>query len=339
MVAPLFPRTGHAPGPDERIVTVPPSRRALFVVNPRARRGAGGHAAVRRRLEEGGIALLDVPWTAGARGAGGADSALSELLRRRSGDADLVVVGGGDGTLNSAARGLYDTQLPLGILPLGTANDFARTLGIPADPLAAADLIVAGAPRAIDLGEVNGHLFLNVASIGFSADLARALTAEAKRRFGVLGYGVVAARLLWQSRPFTAFIEHDGRVETVRTLQVSVGNGRYYGGGLAIAADATADDGALDFYSLEVAHWWHLLALLPSLRRGTLGQWKEVRSFRTTSVVVRTSRPRAVNTDGELVTFTPATFGVRRGAIRVYAPPPRSAAPAAAPAAVGDSHS
>lgn len=99
------------------------------------------------------------------------------------------------------------------------------------------------------------------------------------------------------SRLFTAFIEHDGAVETVRTLQVSVGNGRYYGGGMAVEASASADDGRLDFYSLEVDHWWRLLALLPeSLRRGTQGQWSDVRAFRTTEVLVRTSRPRPVNT-------------------------------------------
>ncbi len=272
--------------------------------------------AVRGALVAGGISLTDGAWPGDAGGPKG----LSDLVRHAVPHHDLIILGGGDGTLNSAAEGLFDTQLPLGVLPLGTANDFARTLGIPTDPLAAARVIVTGRPQAVDLGDVNGHPFLNVASVGFSADLARALTADAKKRFGVLGYGVVAARLLWQSRLFTAFIEHDGTVETVRTLQVSVGNGRYYGGGMAVEASATADDGQLDFYSLEVAHWWRLLGLLPSLRRGTQGQWADVRAFRTTEVVVRTSRPRPVNTDGELVTFTPAHFRVRPGALRVYAP-------------------
>lgn len=297
-------------------------RRALLLINPGARRGGMALDDARAVLQDGGILVSEHPWPEHA-----AARELSTIIRHQAETVDLVIVGGGDGTLNAAARGLFDTQLPLGVLPLGTANDFARTLSIPTDPVAAARLIVSGAPRAVDLGEVNGHPFLNVSSIGFSADLARALTADAKKRFGVLGYGVVAARLLWQSRLFTAFIEHDGAVETVRTLQVSVGNGRYYGGGMAVEASASADDGRLDFYSLEVDHWWRLLALLPSLRRGTQGQWSDVRAFRTTEVVVRTSRPRPVNTDGELVTFTPAAFRVWPGAIRVYAPPPEAGAP------------
>lgn len=290
----------------------PSRRRALLIANPGARHGLAPLDDVRALLGAD-MELADVPWPDGGH--------LSDLIRSRAAEADLLILGGGDGTLNAAASGLYDTQIPLGVLPLGTANDFARTLSIPPDPMAAARLIRDGTPRAVDLGDVNGHPFLNVASIGFSADVARALTQDAKRRFGVLGYAIVAARLLLQSRLFTAFIEHDGKVETVRTLQVSVGNGRHYGGGMTIEATATADDGRLDFYSLEVDHWWRLLALLPSLRHGTQGQWHDVRAFRTTEVVVRTSRPRPVNTDGELVTFTPAHFRVRPAAIRVYAPP------------------
>lgn len=287
-------------------------RRALFAINGRARQGDGCAKAVRSILEGGGIALTDV--------ALGGDEKLCDLIRRRAGDFDLVIIGGGDGTLNSGVRGLYDTGLPLGVIPLGTANDFARTVGIPADPEAAARLIVEGAPRLVDLGEVNGHLFLNVASIGFSADLARELTGAAKKKWGKLGYALTAARILAQSRLFTAYIEHDGTIETVRTLQASVGNGRHYGGGMTVAEDATADDGTLDFYSLEVDHWWKLLLLLPALREGTQGRWSEVRAFRTTDVIIRTRKPRAVNTDGELTTWTPAVFRIHPAALRVYAP-------------------
>ncbi len=245
---------------------------------------------------------------------------MADLIRHHAGEFDLVVVGGGDGTLNAAAPALVDTRLSLGVLPLGTANDFARTVGIPFNLVKAAELIATGTPSPIDLGEVNGHLFFNVASIGFSAQLAADLTEQAKKRWGKLGYAIAAARILARSRVFTAQLDHDGTTERIRTMQVSVGNGRHYGGGMTVEENATADDGMLDFYSLEVDHWWRLLALLPALRKGTHGRWDDVRAFRTTEVTIRTSRPRPVNTDGELSTWTPAKFRIRPRAIQVFTP-------------------
>jgi len=286
--------------------------RALLVVNPRSRRGTGGIAAARDILERAGIAVTQPVL--------GENESIADIIRRNVEDLDFVAVGGGDGTLNTAAAALVETGLPLGVIPLGTANDFARTIGIPTDPEKAAALIAAGKLKRVDLGEVNGRLFFNVASIGFSAELARGLTEEAKRRWGISGYGIVAARILIRSRLFTAFVDHDGMTETIRTLQVSVGNGRHYGGGMTVEETAAVDDGRLDFYSLEVDHWWRLLALLPSLRKGTQGRWRDVRAFRTTEVTVRTKKPRPVNTDGELSTYTPAHFRIRPKAIEVFAP-------------------
>jgi YegS/Rv2252/BmrU family lipid kinase len=222
--------------------------------------------------------------------------------------------------LNAAAPALVETGLPFGILPLGTANDLARTLGIPADPVEAARVVAAGRTRRVDMGEVNGVLYFNVASIGFSARLARRLTSEAKRRFGALGYGLAAARLLSESRPFVVEIDHDGRTERVRTIQVAVGNGRYYGGGMAVEETARADDGRLDVYSLEVPHWWHLIRLAPALRRGTQRHSKYVRAFPTTELTLRTRRKHEVNADGELVTTTPAHFRIRPRAVAVFVP-------------------
>lgn len=290
----------------------PPPRRALLLINPHARLGAGPHGPVRDALAQAGIDAVEKAWPE--------RDGLPALIRAEAPHYDLAILGGGDGTLNEAAATLADLRLPLGILPLGTANDFARTLAIPADAVAAARLIGASVPRPVDLGEVNGHLFLNVANIGFGADLARRLSADLKRRFGVLGYGLAAARLMLRARTFTAYIEHDDAVEHLRTLQVSVGNGRHYGGGLTIADDAAADDGNLDFLSLQVDHWWRILPLLPALRRGATGTGRDVRAFRTRTLVVRTRTPRPVSTDGELVTYTPAVFTVRPGALLVHAP-------------------
>lgn len=287
-------------------------RRALLIVNRKARAGVRALDDVMTILEEGGIDIVESELA-------GRDQVLKEICEDAA-NIDLVILGGGDGTLNAAAPALVETGLPLGILPLGTANDLARTLKIPADPQEAARMIVAGHTARIDLGEVNGMFYFNVASIGFSARLARRLTAEAKRRFGAFGYALASARLVSESSPFFVDIEHDGKVERVRTIQVSVGNGRYYGGGMAVEQAATADDGRLDVYSLEVPHWGHLIALAPALRRGTQGNSKYVRAFSTTELTLRTRRRHEVNADGELVTTTPAHFRVRPRAVTVFVP-------------------
>ena len=152
-----------------------------------------------------------------------------------------------------------------------------------------------------------------------AADRAREKNGS-KKRWGKLGYAIIAARLLASSKLFTATLEHYGQTEELRTLQVTVGNGRFYGGGMTVHADATANDGMLDFYSLELDHWWRLLALLPSLRKGTHGDWNDVRAFSTKDLTIRTNKPRAVNLDGELKTKTPVTFSVREKAISVFVP-------------------
>ncbi|GJE57969.1 lipid kinase [Methylobacterium trifolii] len=291
-----------------------PSRRALLVCNAKARNGGFSLDAVRTILRAGGIEPVEPPPEADCKA----------LIGRHAKEVDLVILGGGDGTMNAAAPALVETGLPLGILPLGTANDLARSLGLPLDPLAAARVITTAEARPVDLGWVNGHYYFNVASIGFSAELAGSLTAESKKTWGTLGYGIAAFRILRRVRPFTVTIEHDGRVEKVTTIQVSVGNGRHYGGGMTVEETATVDDGKLDFYSLEVDHWWRLLALLPALRRGTHGRAEDVRAFQTTEIVLTTKKPRPVNTDGELTTYTPAHFKVLPKILKILSPDPAS---------------
>ena len=289
-------------------------RRALLIVNRKARAGMSKIDHAMSVLEAGGIQIVEAEMA-------GREEVCAEI-REDAAQIDLVVLGGGDGTLNAAAPALVETGLPLGILPLGTANDLARTLALPTALDEAAQVIVDGYARPVDLGEVNGVFYFNVASIGFSATLARRLTAEAKRRWGTVGYALAAARLLAESRPFSAEIEIAGRAEVRRTVQVTVGNGRYYGGGMAVEESARADDGRLDVYSLEVPHWLHLILLAPSLRRGTQKHSKYVRAFSATELTVRTRRVHEVNADGELVTTTPARFRVRRQAVRVFVPRP-----------------
>ncbi len=288
-------------------------RRALVLVNPKARQGQTPLEPVFNRLHAAGIDVVPETFSTPAEIVGD--------IARRHGGVDFIVVCGGDGTINAAARGVMEAGLPMGIMPMGTANDLARTLSIPTDLIAAADVIVAGTTRRIDVGEVNGHPFFNVASIGISADLARGLTRETKRRWGRLGYAIAAMRVLANARPFSAtIVKRNGRVD-VKTFQIAVGNGRHYGGGNVVEETATIDDEHLDLYSLEMANVWKLALMIRSFRTGQHGAWKEVRTERCTEFEIRTRKPRPINTDGELVTFTPARFVVRPGAVEVFAPP------------------
>ncbi|MBB4040420.1 YegS/Rv2252/BmrU family lipid kinase [Microvirga flocculans] len=227
---------------------------------------------------------------------------------------------GGDGTLNAAAFGVIEAGLPLGILPLGTANDLARTLHIPFDLDGAAQVIADGHTRRIDLGIVNGEPFFNVASLGLSAELAQKLTRDIKRRWGRLGYALVALKVLAQARPFRATITSETESVRVRTLQIAVGNGRFYGGGNAVEKDAAIDDQHLDLYSLELERAWKLALMARSFRYGQHGAWEEVRAVRAKEFDIRTRRPRPINADGEIVTQTPAHFSIRPAAVTVFAP-------------------
>jgi YegS/Rv2252/BmrU family lipid kinase len=234
--------------------------------------------------------------------------------------ADIIVVCGGDGSISSAAPAVIESGLPLGIIPAGTANDLARTLSIPLDFAAAADVIVEGHSRRIDVGTVNGHAFFNVASIGISSELAQKLDPAIKKRFGRLGYAVAALRVILAAQRFRARIREKGESRTVSTYQVAIGNGRLYGGGNVVEENAAIDDGTLDLYSLEVKNLWKLALMLRAFRSGTHGAWKEVRTAKCVEFDIETRRPMPVNTDGEIVTATPAHFRVLPRAISVLAP-------------------
>ena len=181
-------------------------------------------------------------------------------------------------------------------------------------------IIARGRTQAIDLGLANGHPFFNVASIGMGVDLTRALTRDAKSRWGALGYAVAGLRVLRRTRPFSADIVQDGSRHVTRTVHLAVGNGRHYGGGMTVSETAAIDDHHLNVYSLEVRSLWKLLLMLPSMRAGTHGRWQEVKTLAGQEIIVRTRHPRSVNTDGEITTKTPVTFSVLPGAIRVFVP-------------------
>ncbi|NJM69083.1 MAG: lipid kinase [Scytonema sp. RU_4_4] len=286
--------------------------RALLLINRQARQGQNCLPEVVHCLEELGFDLIEEDTQQPQH--------LYEVIIRYQHEVDIVIVGGGDGTLNAAVDALVETQLPLGILPLGTANDLARTLGIPNSLPEACKIIANNQVRRIDLGWVNGKHFFNVASCGLSVKITQRLTKQVKRRWGILAYAIAALQVIWKSRPFSAEICINGTSITSKTVQIAVGNGRYYGGGMTVVHDATIDDQRLDLYSVEIQHWWQIIPLLPAIRRGRHIFSRGVRNVSGQEIKIHTRKPRPINTDGEITTYTPAHFRVIPSALAVFVP-------------------
>ena len=270
--------TGETPLPSRPVL----GQRMLVLLNSKACRGKEDIHPILDRFAAAGFSL--VVESSLAKGA------VSDAIIERRNDVDCVLVCGGDGTANRAARGLMQTQLPMGLLPMGTANDLARTLDLPLQLEQAADIIIAGHTVPIDVASVNNHPFFNVASLGLSAELARGLSTETKRRWGRLSYALAAARVLVAARPFTAWISSNDERVQVKTLQIAIGNGRHYGGGNVVEESAAIDDGQLDLYSLELKSVLKLAMMLPSFRKGQHGAWKEVRTKRDVEFLIETGR-------------------------------------------------
>lgn len=283
----------------------------LLLVNPNARRGEEELGDLILPLNELGPVI--------APGEFGGE-AVRKAIARHAGSVARIVIGGGDGSLHAALPAVLEAGMPLGVLPLGTANDFARSLGI-VDVPSAIQVIVEGFTRPVDVGVVNGTCFLNAVGVGIGPDINRNLDKESKSSLGVLAYLLHAIRNLRRSRGMSAVIECDGARHDLKSLQITIGNGIHYGGGMTIARGARLDDGILDVLSIPPQGLLSLLLKGPAIRSGDAGRIDELQTFRASEVRVRTRRPRDVTADGEQVTRTPIECRVLAGRLQVFAPP------------------
>ena len=220
----------------------------------------------------------------------------------RAGEAapERVVVAGGDGSLAPAALAAVAAGVPLGVVPAGTANDFAVRMGLPDDLEEAATLASGGErTRVVDVAEVGGRSFLNVASFGLAPAAAEAAEGL-KERLGPLAYAVGAVRAGTSEEPFPCSVTCDGtEIFDGEAWQVTVGSTGAFGGGSQIAADA--DDGLLDVVVIESGPRAALARRAYGLRRGGLEEQAGVHDARGAEVVVTCDGGRDLNVDGELV--------------------------------------
>jgi diacylglycerol kinase (ATP) len=241
-------------------------------------------------------------------------------LRELGKDVDVIVIGGGDGTINKALPDLLKLKKPFAVLPLGTANDFARTIGLPDDPLQAAEVALSGREHGIDVGVVNDIPYLNVASVGVASKVAKAQSKELKKRWRVFAYVIGLLRALQTLKPFFVYLDIDGKPTwSGPVFQISIGNGRFHGGGLTVAEDAAIDDGKLDLYLIHPGRFWQLVASVTHLKFG-LAKPDVLNRLTATTAALHTDRPRPVNADGQLATQTPAKFELSPKALTVMVP-------------------
>jgi diacylglycerol kinase (ATP) len=293
----------------------PRTDRVAVVVNTAARRGARALPLVEQALRGVAAEVVVHPVHGGLE-------LLEALSTAMESGPDLLVVGGGDGTIGCAAELVAHTDTTLGVLPLGTANDFARTLEIPADLAAAVDTLVHGRVVDVDLGRVDGRAYLNVASVGLSVAVTQRLTPGLKRRLGRFAYPAATLAAYRSHGPFAARLElDDGTVLDLSDLmQVAIGNGRHYGGGLTVAPHASIDDHLLDVYAVEQGRLRDHVSVARLLRTGHLVEHERVHHVTTRRLRLVTDEPLPVNLDGEIAATTTATFEVDRNALHVVVP-------------------
>jgi diacylglycerol kinase (ATP) len=302
------------------------AERAALIVNTRSRTGERTFFQALDRLQE-----LDVTLgvTYAIRDPARLPETVREILDDRTGYRFLIL-GGGDGSVSSVVDFLANQDVVLGLLPLGTANDFARTLEIPQDIEGACKAIAGGKVVDVDLGLAGDNYYVNVASVGLGVETTRALSPWLKKSTGPLAYPAAAIRAFLRHEPFAArLIFPDGDHESVeydRLLQVAVGNGRFYGGGMVVAPESGIDDRTLDIYAIDLGRHRNLLGVARYLRSGDFIKMEGVHHFRTSSARLETDPELAINIDGEVVARTPQDFSVARNALKVLVPQESAAA-------------
>jgi YegS/Rv2252/BmrU family lipid kinase len=287
--------------------------RLQLVVNPVA---GGGRAAsllpnVQRALADHD--LLDTPTTS--------LSHADELPAAAGADDRVVVAMGGDGLVGRVAGTVADRDGVMAVVPGGRGNDFARRVGVPSDVLEACRLVSEGVETAVDIGDVDGHAFVGIASVGFDSDVQeRVLRTKVPLGQLVYLYGALATIRAWRPARFTFSL--DGEPGEVTGRSVVVANTGVYGGGMRIAPDASVTDGLLDLVTISECTRRHFARVLPRVFKGTHVSDPVVAQRRGRSVKIDADRPFRVFADGDPISALPCTVSVRPGALRLILPRP-----------------
>jgi YegS/Rv2252/BmrU family lipid kinase len=232
---------------------------------------------------------------------------------------ESVAAVSGDGLMRPMAAALKNTGSAVALIPCGRGNDFARVLGIPAEPAAAARVAVEGEERLVDVANVDGTPFVGIASFGFDSDANR-IANDTKRIRGNAVYLYAALRALAAWKPAAFSVTVDGSLHEATGFSVVVGNSKAYGGGMYVLPQAELDDGRLDVLIAKGTSKLTFLRELPKIFRGAHVNSPHALFLRGELVEVATDRPFVIYADGDPIGATPATLGVEQRCLRVIAP-------------------
>jgi YegS/Rv2252/BmrU family lipid kinase len=293
-------------------------KQAVVVVNIQSRRGEQAFEQACEKLGAAGIHVI-------ARHAVGDPDEMRPIVRKAIADgAPMVIVGGGDGSLSTTIDDFLGTDTVFAFLPLGTANSFAKTLGIPIDLDGAIDVIASGVPKRIDLGFIDRDYFANAAAMGMSPLIAETVPHKLKKYLGMFGYMLWALRVTFKFRPFRLYVDDGQKVHRLWATEARIANGSHHGG-VELVESARLDSGEIVVQAvtgrslLRLA--WSWFATLFKLRARKL----TVAEFHGRELNINAKPPQMISIDGELSAKTPVKVGVARGAVIIAAPRDNSA--------------
>lgn len=288
-------------------------KRAILIVNAMSRRGCDVFDEARAKLELAGVELIDAV-------AVEEPDKMDETVIAAVAKAPMVIIGGGDGSLSSTIDHFVGQDTVFAILPLGTANSFAKTMQMATDMDSAVDVIANGRRRRIDLGVIDGDYFVNAAALGLSPLIADTVPHRLKKYLGMVGYLIWAARSAFHFRPFRLRVTlDDGTLVKVWATEARIANGTHHGG-VELVESQEVDSGEIVIQAVTGKSLWGLawswFATLFKLRHRaqTTTEWRG-KSMRLEA------RPRQkISIDGEIAAKTPVTVCVAKGAMEVAAP-------------------
>jgi YegS/Rv2252/BmrU family lipid kinase len=288
-------------------------KQAVLIVNAMSRNGADAFEEARRLLEEHGVSLLS------AHAITEPDQMRPTVLAALEAKAPMIIVGGGDGSLSSTIDDFLGHETVFALLPLGTANSFAKTLGIGTDLEEAIQTIATGRKRRIDLGAIDGDYFANAAAMGLSPLIAETVPHKLKRTLGMFGYMIWAVRVAFKFRPFRLHVDDGTVLHKTWATEARIANGTHHGG-VELVESASLDSGSIVVQAVTGRSLfglaWSWFATLFKLR----SRKQTVSEYSGRNLRIMTRPRQKISIDGELSARTPVDVTVARAAVWVAAP-------------------